>query len=220
MRQTLVAMALSAASIGAWAQTQIDGLTFSVTTDSDYFQPEPYQYGYVTPGPVATSGMWGNSSEWIAARSEFDLTGQTFASNVTLSIQFLNTSSSTYPPIPSGIPVPMSLRWYTGDNQARLQDWGIAATPIGTLDVSTFTAGQFLSFDVTTIFNAAVARGDAALGIAIDNRSIPNQFASFRDFSLTVSAVPEPSNYAFMLAGMALLGLARRRHWTDVASSD
>ena len=53
--------AATAAAIGIACATSagaatINGLTFSVTADQDYYNPEPFSYGYVTLGG-STAGM-------------------------------------------------------------------------------------------------------------------------------------------------------------------
>jgi hypothetical protein len=205
MRSLLMAVALSVASVGALAQTQIQGQTFTVTADQSFSLPGG-PYGDVTMAEPATAGMWGESSEWIAARSEFDLAGQQAAGSVWLSFRFLDMLA------PAGSPIPMALGWYTGDNAATVSDFNPGLFGLAALDLAGLGAGEIVQFDVTSLFNEAVARGDAAFGVGIDNRTLPNTFGRFESFTLTVSAVPEPASYALMLGGLAMVGaLARRR---------
>jgi hypothetical protein len=205
MRSLLMAVALSVASVGALAQTQIQGQTFAVTADQSFGLPGG-PYGYVTMAEPVTAGMWGESSEWIAARSEFDLAGQQAAGSVWLSFHFLDMLA----PAAYG-PIPMALGWYTGDNAATVSDFNPGLYGLATLDLAGLGAGEIVHFDVTSLFNEAVVRGDAAFGVGIDNRTLPNTFARFESFTLTVSAVPEPATYALMLGGLAMVGVVARR---------
>jgi hypothetical protein len=209
MRKLLIGAALGLASIVAMAQTTVSGLSFSVTTDVDYDPTNPAT-GYVTQGgSSATAGMYGYQAEWVAARSEFDLAGEQTASSVVLS--FVLTSVSR-PEEQLGTAAFMPVRAYIGDNTASLSDFTPTWTgDIGSVDFGTLAVGSVLSFDVTSLFNAAVARGDAAFGVGIDNRTVPDSFASFNDFSLAVTAVPEPGTCALMFAGLFAVGFATRQ---------
>jgi hypothetical protein len=205
MKTLFATAALCAASLGCFAQSnEIRGLTFSVTTDTDYYRPPPFQYGYVTRDR-ATAGMWGSQAEWIAARSEFDLTGQQAAGSVVLSFQAVSVTRRH-----DFAPALIRVGTYAGNNLAELNDF----TPtwqgaLPGIDLATFAAGTLYTFDVTALYNAAIARGDFAFGVGIDNREFADTFAAFDGFTLAVAAVPEPQTWALMLAGGAALGLGR-----------
>ena len=64
-----------------------------------------------------------------------------------------------------------------------------------------------LAFDVTGRVNSILDEGGRSLGAGI-NWSAPDHFASYGNFTLTVTPIPEPGTYALMAAGLALLGVA------------
>lgn len=223
MQKLLVVAALCVTGVGAQAQTEIEGLTFSTWTDNSYFRaPGLPLDGYVVVGQSALVGQYYDfGGQYTSARSEFNLTGQQAASAVMLSFQFDGRSAVQFAQqTPS---MPLRLSWYVGDNVAHVSDWRVVEvlpssvsirshTVFGNFDIDSFASGQVLSFDVTNLFNSAVARGDAALGIGLDHSLYSFQYAKLSDFTLTVSAVPEPGTYALMLGGLTLLGLGCRRH--------
>ena len=208
MRKMMAGAALVLACGATYAQTTLNGLSFTVSADTDYFSGHG---AYVTlASPTATAGMYGYASQWLVARSEFDLTGQQAAGSVFLSFKLAGTSR---PPEQLGTSGFMPVRSYIGDDLAQGSDFAPTWTgDIGNADFGSLAAGSLLSFDVTSLFNAAIARGDAAFGVGIDSKVIPNSFAYYSDFALSVSAVPEPGTAALMLVGLgSVLALARRR---------
>ena len=220
----VAAAALCVASAGAWAQTEIAGLTFSTWTDNDYYRGAGIPLdGYVAVGPSALGGQWYQyGGQYTSARSEFNLAGQQAANAVMLSFQF--DGRSTVMGAAQTPSMPVILSWYSGDNVANVSDWRDVTFPPGSLfwirahekfgefDAASFASGQTLSFDVTSLYNSAIARGDAALGIGLDFYQFSFQYARFSDFTLTVPAVPEPSTYALTLVGLVAVAMLRRRH--------
>ena len=208
MRKMMVGAALLVACGAGYAQSTLNGLSFTVAADTDYFSGHG---GYVTlAAPNATAGMYGYASQWLAARSEFDLSGQQNAAAVILSFTLTGT---TRPPNQQGTAGTMPVRAYIGDDMAEVSDFIPTWTgDIGTADFGGLPTGTVLTYDVTALFNAALARGDAAFGVGIDSRVIPDSFATYADFTLSVSAVPEPATSALLLAGLAgLVAVTRRR---------
>lgn len=191
------------------ANAQSAGLTFSVTTDQDYFDPHPYGYVTTYPGGVANVGMWDYQSEWIVARTEFNLAGAAIAQAV--SVSFHLRSTSILFGNPSNAVSPFAVFTYTGDNLAQLGDF----LPAGRVSLGNVTLGPAgdlsYSFDVTGLYNAAVARGDLAFGFGVDQKTTPNVFASLDQFTINVAAVPEPSTWALFGVGGLALALARSR---------
>lgn len=217
MKQFLTAATLAVLAGTALADTTtVNGLTFNVTVDADFFNPPPgkqYGYSYVTVGNQSTAGMWGNFSEWEVLRSEFNITNLDSASSATLSFRFKGSYlgqnfNPSYPPNPT---FSVGVGTYFGDNQAQVGDYyaslgsGLASIQYYPLAVDTV-----FTFDVTSQFQAALAAGAPALGVGM-NIFTPDKFASFDNFTLTVTNVPEPSTYALMFAGLGLLGVAHRR---------
>ena len=213
--RNLIAAAICAALTAGASAASINGLTFSVTADEDYYLPEPYSYGYVTLGSGgAEAGMWGYNSEWIAARSEFDLTGISRVSTATLTFMYYQSSSSQ--PATPGYPdsgFSERIFTYMGDNQAEKHDFTPnGASTIGSIDGigATLLHNTVLTFDVASQVNAILGGGGDSLGVGI-NWSAADHFASYGNFVLTVTPVPEPQTYAMLAAGLALLGAVRAR---------
>lgn len=119
-------LAAAAAAIGIACATcaeaaTIKGLMFRRDRGRGLLHTEPFSYGYVTLGG-STAGMWGYQSEWIAARSEFDMTGVDRVSLVVLSF----TYGGSYA-IPGRYDLGGSFSehafTYLGDNQAQKHDF-------------------------------------------------------------------------------------------------
>jgi hypothetical protein len=210
MRRLLIGSALCAVTALSSAMSTIDGKTFSVTTDTDYYSEHPY--GYITSD--ATAGMWGHLSEWIVVRSEFDLAGSKTAQNAILSFTFNSVYNIRWgAEFDYDLVLPVTA--YVADNIASVSDY----TPLGRNVIGEFhtlplVRGDTISFDVTDLFNAAVRRGDAGMGVGIDQLFASDTFVYFENNSFKLSVVPEvpePSTYAFMLAGIALLLYRKKR---------
>lgn len=222
MQKCLAVAVLAAASFGASADV-IEGLTFSVVTDLDYFRP-PVPYGYVVGGGDAVLMNWSNA-EWEHGFSEFDLRRAASASTATLSYVFRDAAVG-FGASPTGAlaGATLDLASYVGDNRAAVTDYGLGFGPsFARLALDALAPGARVSLDVTSLYNAFVARGDAAFGVRLKafggafSSGSTTARATFTDFSLTVtplvSAVPEPATWALFTAGLAVLGgvAARRR---------
>ena len=233
MQKLLVAAAMCVASLGASAQSQIEGLTFSTWTDSGYYRgPGLPLDGYVVVQDSADVGRYFSSGQYTSIRSEFNLAGQQAAGSAVLSFEYdARYAVLSYPASQS---MTVFLGSYAGDNVAHVSDWSTVTVGspgsgflfslmgpprFGQFETAGLTFGQTLSYDVTSLYNLSLARGDAALGIGLDS-GINFQYAKFGNFTLTVTPpVPEPSTYALLLGGLALVGFARRHRARSVGGN-
>ena len=212
--RTALTIALTAASAAASAQT-MQGMGFTFTTDGDY----PV-YGYVTPG--AHSGNYGGL-EFDIALAEIDLSGLTQSSSATLSLHYASGALYHYGGnTPYALPATgrVTLMQYTGDNVAATSDYRAPNQgTVGSFELQTVGVGNRVSFDVTGLYNAAIARGDPAFGLKIlmdgfyGGAPIADEFAYYDDITLTVATplVPEPSTWMLMFAGIVTIGTLVRR---------
>jgi hypothetical protein len=212
------------------AASVVDGLTF--TYDFDFLDWSCS----VTPGVPgcnvgpATVGII--DVQRYFGHSEFDLAGLQ-PGTATLTFNLVDQSAreggdaSLLPKAAT-----FSLGAYVGDNLTLRPPNGTATTPPGQNEFGTMFAtfasganadgrsllkvGDAFSFDVTAPLAAALARGDAALGIGLVSSLLPNgaviatELYSFGNFQLTledpVAAIPEPGTSALMVGGLAALG--------------
>lgn len=86
--------------------------------------------------------------------------------------------------------------------------YGTAITPGGTTNIS----GMFnpMSFTAGTHYYAFVIGGSTILGGSLVDPSV--------SYTLAVGAVPEPAEYAMMMAGLGLVGMMRRRQRKMIAA--
>ena len=218
MRNWLVGVVLWMGVAGSvFAQDAVvQGLTFTVWTDHDYDLVPGKLYGTVATGEasVFTAGL----GEWSVGFSEFNLAGLQASDSVVLKFDAGTTWAYQGDVIPAlGS---LALTEYVGDNAATVSDYGMSTSvaSIGSFQIESQAPGDQLSFDVTSLYNAAIARGDAAFGVRFN---IPTggtfwggslfSAASYNNVSLTVAAVPEGSTWALMLGGLALIAFAKRR---------
>lgn len=113
---------------------------------------------------------------------------------------------------------PISIYAYTGNNTEDLSDFQAAAVGlVGSFSSAGLLASDVLSFDITSIFNAAIDDNIGSLGIRLQMNPLlaANQAIVFHDFRLTTddqSTVPEPGSLLLTaLALLALFGLRRQR---------
>jgi len=218
MRNLLVGVVLGVGSIGGvLAQDAVvQGLTFTVWTDHDYDLVPGKLYGTVALGDasVFTAGL----GEWSVGFSEFNLAGMKASDSVVLKFDAGTTWAYQGDVIPAF--GNLALTEYVGNNVASVSDYGTSTSvgSIGSFQIESRAPGDQLSFDVTNLYNAAIARGDAAFGVRF-NIPTGGTFwggslfgeANYNNMSLTVAAVPEASTWALMLGGLALIGFAKRR---------
>lgn len=203
----------------ATAATITNGFTYSV---ADQFGGAT---GVGTHFHSNTGGSFGNpaglaevgrlGSEEVRGLSEYNLGGLSSAASafVTFDVYRLGGlfGQSNY----SG---PISIYAYAGNNTEDLADFqALAMGLIGSFNSTGLLDSDVLSFDITSIFNTAIAANDSSLGIRLqmDPLLSPNEAIVFHDFRLTTdnqsTKVPEPGT--LVLGGLALLAMssARRR---------
>jgi hypothetical protein len=208
------------------AATVIPGLTFSVNNS------ETGTYFWSTPSTSDCTGITSGCAEVGGGQivfpsiqyenkrgmSEFNLAGQTLASQVILSFEVY----SQWGYFIQGQFVNADVVAYQGNNVGELSDWGAASfASIGSF--STVTPCNFsyslpcdtVTFDVTTAYNHAIMNGWSALGIRLQDPNVSDTQASiFHHFSIEATAVPLPAAawlFGTGLVFLASVGATRRR---------
>jgi hypothetical protein len=161
-------------------------------------------------GPYAGDG---NAAQWTIF-NRFVLPSATLGSNVTHADYVLHALSNpdNYP----NLIYPLSV--YVISNAWNVADMDLDHHPYisnSSVPVLSFTvlAGQDAHLDLTNAVNAAY-HGDGVITLLVGNadyRYNSQDFASNKTLNLTVSAVPEPETYGMLLAGLCVMGWARRR---------
>jgi len=214
---------LSAVSAGAWADTVIQGDSYAIVDDGDYVA---WQTNAID--------LFEESYGYYDAAAEFDLSGLQSSDRVLFSFDVAGvfpywTGEETE--FPGVLDTYIDVSSYGGNNELANLDYGDSfypeKTPIGAAYLDGLEVGMPIAhtftFDVTTSFNAALANGDAALGLWLrirdpfdDNGPLIIR-ATVDNFRMMVAVpvpvpVPEPETYALMLAGLIAVGwVARRR---------
>ncbi|MEO3690557.1 DNRLRE domain-containing protein [Roseateles paludis] len=147
---------------------------------------------------------------------QFDLTGVTSVTSATLNLFHQWNSYETA----SFAVYRNTSAWINGATY----DWStlpsVDATPVAVLNLVAGEYGQneTYSLDVTSAVAGWVNGSYANYGFTFARTDAPNPFLYFQGgvgqdhpATLQINAVPEPSTYAFMIGGIALLGLRARR---------
>lgn len=214
-RLLLLAAAAVVTTINAQASTVVPGMAFTFVTDFDY-----PSYGYITNG-AATNGNFGNT-EFESGFAELNLAGLSYSTSAVLSFRYASCfiyGSRCRSDLGGPAAGVATFTEYVGDNVASTSDYpSFGVGTIGSLNLEGTSTNIGLSYDVTSLYNTAIGRGDAAFGVHV---TIPggyfgsapiNEFVTFDNFALTVSPIPEPSTYVLMISGLgAVVASLRRR---------
>jgi hypothetical protein len=153
-------------------------------------------------------GNFGTGVEWRVGRAEFSLEGVYAVDYASFSMTRLGVSAIFQEPYQGAA---MTVRTYIADGVAAVLDYTPTITgSLGSFVFGSMPYGTVGTFNVTTLVNEAIARGDKAFGIALDQMIYSNNFGTVGSLTLNVMpAIPEPSTYVMLLGGLALLGFAR-----------
>lgn len=223
--RTLAIAALAACTSMASAQTITPGFTFSVAsagnapaTGTHYHSNTGGAFG----NPAGKAEVGSFSSEECRGLSEYNLATLTPATSAFVTFDVYRAGGlfngvNNFPFIGD-----INIFAYQGNNTEDISDYHAASTGfIGTFNTSGLVVGSVLSFDITSIFNQAIADNWISLGIRLQIAPGTNTGGgawTFQDFRLTANnqtnIIPTPTAAlagASTLIGLGALGGLRRR---------
>jgi hypothetical protein len=212
---------ISGGATQAGAASVISGLTYSVNNSETgtYFWSTPSTSDCVADAGGISGGCAEVGGGYIVfpetkyenkrGMSEFNLAGQTLASQATLSFEVYNQWGYYI----QGEFVNADVVVYQGNNVGELGDWGASSTA----SLGSFSTGDFcnwsyslpcntITFDVTVAYNQAIINGWSALGIRLQDPNLsPSEASIFHHFSIEATTVPLPGAVWLFGAGLAFL---------------
>lgn len=210
------------AMVSAQADTITQGFTYAVAsaggstaTGTHFHSNTGGAFG--NPAGKAEVGRFG--SEEVRGLSEYNLTGLTSATSAFVTFDVykaggLFTGTNDFPFTGS-----IAVDAYVGNNLEDISDYQAASSgAIGSFSTTGLFVGGVLSFDITGIYNTAIANGNTSLGIRLQASPLNDRgawtFDTFRlttDNQGTINNVPEPQSVALLLAGLGVMGVLRAR---------
>lgn len=201
----------------AQAATITNGFTFSVASSSGNTAVGTHFHSntggsFGNPAGKAEVGRFG--SEGVRGLSEYNLTGLSAASSAFVTFNVfkaggLFTGTNDFP-----FTGTIKVDGYAGNNTEDISDYEAATIgAVGAFGTGALAVGGILSFDITALFNAALANGDTSLGIRLIADPLNDRGAwTFDTFRLTADnqtntgVVPVPAGLPLMLTGLVVLG--------------
>ncbi|MBY0437307.1 MAG: VPLPA-CTERM sorting domain-containing protein [Burkholderiales bacterium] len=221
LARTFVALTFALAG-AAQAATITNGFTFAVASSSGNTAIGTHYHSntggaFGNPAGKAEVGRFG--SEGVRGLSEYSLVGLSNASSAFVTFNVFKAGGLF--PGTNDFPFVGTIKvdGYAGNNTEDISDYEAASIGgVGSFGTGALAVGGVLSFDITSLFNAALANGDTSLGIRLIADPLNNTGAwTFDTFRLTsdnqTSVVPVPAGLPLMLTGLVALGLRsfRRR---------
>ena len=226
MKVLLFFIFVAASVAAAQALTITPGFTFAVasstsdTTVGDHFHSSS---GDDFGNPAGKAEVGSFFEEEVRGLSEYDLTG--LGASPTAFVTFeVNADEGLFEGQNDFAYVGgFIIKAYEGNNLEDISDYKAPST--GTVDpfsTAGLAVGDTLSFDITAICNAAIADGDASLGIRLEITGTPNGGAwVFDTFRLTTddrtnrprpdTVVPAPAALPLLAMAIGLVAATRLR---------